>query len=625
MKNKDTILTFTLNKTLYKLLTPSNSTHRKIGLLNHISLANEEGLAYKKTRIFHTFGMNFPITVVCLNKEKESITPPKVIPKDHIFISPSGTMWTLELNENAFVSLNNGEIKRANKKLCMLSKETSKWIYLGIKNLKYLLFALFLSFFCFKVFASEEVNMSSNKAKVFDLGRPPLSIQISDPDIVEAQRVGVSNSIKLIPKQEGDSEITIQYPSGDERILNVHIGSKNRYSESSPLSPYMKTIGQNNTNRFNDILIHKVNAISGLKSSFSGNKILILGEIKGVSQLFELSKIILIEPTLFYPAYKIPSKIENNLISMAQSQLKLFGERNLKIINQQGLYTVIGVPSTPAGKLKAWNYLSAFIPNMVDGMSLQVGDSSLVQINLDFLELGEGKNTDFGFKNSLMSGANGNLNFPSGLISNSNLEPTLQIGAISALFKAIQASSYARELAKPVVITRSGEKASFLAGGEVPLVTSTSTSSSTMSAVTYKPFGILFNVTPRVQVDGSIWIKLNLEVSEIAEALSYQNIPGFSSRKVNTNIILNEGTTAILSGLIQNKDVKQVEKLPLLGSIPILGELFKSRNFQQKNTELWVAITALRADKENKKNISEQIIEEKFKDAKNQTNGGLLD
>ena len=603
------------------LLKMNSFYRKKVGLLNHSSLPIEFGISYKNTKLFHTFNMQFPISVLCFDKNYHLLSSSCIVNINSIFICPRKTKYTFEMNEEIHLRMKNN----LPQKIRVLSKNKSKILFMLLKNTKFILLILFILFFSYSCFANDEMTIPMGRTRVLDLGKAPLSIQISDPDILEIQRIGITNSIKIIPKQEGDSEISLIFSSGENKHWNIHIGNKKQIYKTNSFSQGIKMINSEKKSEIIPILMSKINSISGIKCSFSGEKIILLGEIKNLSNLIQLAKIVSIQPSLFFPTYHIPTDLEESLLTLTQNELKLFGERNLKVLNQQGLFTVIGVPSSPTGKIKAWNYLSGLVPNVVDAMSLQVGDSSLVQINLDFLELGSGKKTEFGFKNSIMSSIGGDLNFPSGLVTKSNLEPSLQIGSISAFFKAIQNSSFAREIAKPVVITRSGEKASFLAGGEVPLVTSTATTASTTSNVTYKPFGILFNVTPRVQVDGSIWIKLDLEVSQISESLSVNGIPGFTSRKVNTHIILNEGTTAILSGLIQNKDVKQVEKIPILGSIPIIGELFKSRNFQENNTELWVAVTALRADREDNQKISEKILEEKFEEGKSKTSSGLLD
>jgi len=85
-----------------------------------------------------------------------------------------------------------------------------------------------------------------------------------------------------------------------------------------------------------------------------------------------------------------------------------------------------------------------------------------------------------------------------------------------------------------------------------------------------------------------------LEVSEVDEANTVAGVPGFRTRKIDTKISLREAQACVFTGLVQNKDSKRVEKIPLLGSLPILGELFKSRAFREEETELWVAVEASR-------------------------------
>lgn len=601
------------------LLEMKNSIAKRVGLLNHCSLPKDEGVIYKKNKIFHTFGMNFSIAVFCMDKKMNVVCKPIVVEKNSLFIVPRESYYVAEVNNELCNLFDKEKLSRVK----IFTQEKAKIIFFVLRYFKVFCILLLMLFVSYAVFAQDDIKISLGRTRVLDLGKPPLTIQISDPDILSVERVGITNSIKIIPKQEGESKITIVYPEGGEVNWNVHIGNKNVDTSPNSLEPFMSSLGENKSTPAINTMVKKINKIVGLKASAGGAKIVIIGEIKSFDNFMALSKIIAANPTLFFPAYDIPMKFEIPIISALQSDLRLFGERNLKIINRRGVLTLIGVPSSAVGKVKAWNYLSGLVPNIVDALSSQVGDSSIVQVNLDFLELAKGEGTEFGFTQPLFSNVSADLNFPAGLISKGIQEPTLQIGPISSLFKALQNSSFARELAKPVVITRSGEKASFLAGGEVPIVTATSTTAATTSSVTYKPFGILFNVTPRVQVDGDIWIKLELEVSQISEDLSYQNIPGFTSRKVNTSIILNEGNTALLSGLVQNKDVKQVQKIPLLGSIPIIGELFKSRRFQENDTELWVAITAIRADHSN--HFSEKFIENKFNSAKSHSTGSLLD
>ena len=113
--------------------------------------------------------------------------------------------------------------------------------------------------------------------------------------------------------------------------------------------------------------------------------------------------------------------------------------------------------------------------------------------------------------------------------------------------------------------------------------------------VEYKKFGVLLNITPTADRSGNIGTEIFAEVSAIDRTISVLangvNVPGFKVRNVKTNVSVHDGETIVLSGLYNYSEDKEVSKLPLLGNIPILGELFKSRNFIDNKTELAIYIT----------------------------------
>ncbi|MCS6862763.1 MAG: BON domain-containing protein [Abditibacteriales bacterium] len=154
-------------------------------------------------------------------------------------------------------------------------------------------------------------------------------------------------------------------------------------------------------------------------------------------------------------------------------------------------------------------------------------------------------------------------------------------------------------LSKPNTIVLSGKQAKFQVGGEVPIPSaSTSTAGQTIaSAVEYRPFGIVLTVTPTVNVLGDIHLKITTEVSElgptflVAVGPGTSEVPSFLTRNSDTEVYLKDGHTLVLGGLIEHRDEKTVNKFPFLGSIPVLGELFTSRSFQRKETELVVFVT----------------------------------
>ncbi|MFL5399653.1 MAG: type II and III secretion system protein family protein [Myxococcales bacterium] len=156
---------------------------------------------------------------------------------------------------------------------------------------------------------------------------------------------------------------------------------------------------------------------------------------------------------------------------------------------------------------------------------------------------------------------------------------------------AVFDDNYVRVLAQPRLLAASGEKAEFLAGGEVPILVVTQNQFN----VQFKKFGVLLNITPTADRSGNIGTEIYAEVSDVDRSLSVRangfDVPGFRTRNVKTSVTVKDGETIILSGLFNNAESKEVSKVPLLGHIPILGELFKSRSFADNKTELAIYVT----------------------------------
>jgi len=146
----------------------------------------------------------------------------------------------------------------------------------------------------------------------------------------------------------------------------------------------------------------------------------------------------------------------------------------------------------------------------------------------------------------------------------------------------------ARIISRPRLVCRSGGKATFQAGGEIPVP---HTDSEGQVSVTWKSYGIILQVSPVINPDGSIHSQVHSEVSMVDRANAVEGIPGILTRRIDTSLALKEGETVVMSGLVSSDDAETVKKLPILGDIPVLGELFRSRSFQERKTELIVFLT----------------------------------
>ncbi|MCL7488919.1 MAG: pilus assembly protein N-terminal domain-containing protein [Desulfobulbaceae bacterium] len=143
-------------------------------------------------------------------------------------------------------------------------------------------------------------------------------------------------------------------------------------------------------------------------------------------------------------------------------------------------------------------------------------------------------------------------------------------------------------LAEPQLSTRSGGKAEFHAGGEYPIVT---TSTTGQVNVEYKKYGIMLNIEPVVDDRNNILAHLETEISNIDPGQSFGSYTGLLTRNTSTDVSLREGETLVIAGLVQNLAHKDYSKVAGLGDIPILGPLFRSKDFQNQRTELVIFVT----------------------------------
>jgi len=171
--------------------------------------------------------------------------------------------------------------------------------------------------------------------------------------------------------------------------------------------------------------------------------------------------------------------------------------------------------------------------------------------------------------------------------------------SIDAMLNALETKGLAKTLAQPTLVALSGEKASFLAGGEfpVPVAQSGNGSGTGNQAITveFKPFGVSLAFTPTVLGDRTISMIVEPEVSAIDPTASITigtiTIPGLRTRRASTTLELRDGESFAIAGLLQEDFKTSINQLPVLGSIPILGALFRSSNYQKGQTELLIVVT----------------------------------
>jgi pilus assembly protein CpaC len=165
---------------------------------------------------------------------------------------------------------------------------------------------------------------------------------------------------------------------------------------------------------------------------------------------------------------------------------------------------------------------------------------------------------------------------------------------VAAVLRALQEKGFGKLLAEPNLIVRSGEIGKFHVGTRIPIQTVTGVGASATPSITYEEVGIKLHFAPEVLETGAIRLKIDpAEASAVARWLTFQGIvaPEIDTRTVNTSVDLKPGESLILAGLLSEEMTKNIQKIPILGDIPILGALFRNTRDEIKELELVFLIT----------------------------------
>jgi pilus assembly protein CpaC len=281
---------------------------------------------------------------------------------------------------------------------------------------------------------------------------------------------------------------------------------------------------------------------------------------------------------------------------------------------EQDVLTLTGTVDSKEMADAAGKLATAYAKTVVNSLRVVEKREPQVELKLQILEVDRTKLEQLGFNifrpagNTV--GAITTQQFPStATVTNSGGQNTVSFSDplnfsiynfaknIGATVQALEQKNVVQILAEPTLTALSGQKAQFLSGGEFPFpVVQGGVSNGTAITIQFRPYGVKMDFTPVVNPDGSIHLKVSPEVS----ALDYSNsvtisgytIPALSTRRAETEVELKDGETFAISGLLDHRTTENLSKLPGIGDIPLLGQLFRSKNINHSVVELVVLVRA---------------------------------
>ena len=304
-------------------------------------------------------------------------------------------------------------------------------------------------------------------------------------------------------------------------------------------------------------------------------------------------------------------------LSLIDSQIRaLFPKDDIRMSQANGSVVLSGSVVDAKTSAQVQSVVEAAGFKTVNMLASPVKGAMQVQLHIQVAEVSRNKMKELGTSYSYQSGSTqGYLNSGSGpsALSDPKVLPGMPLlGSLSStalnlllgsnttlgMIRALQQQGNLRALAEPNIIAMDGQEASFLAGGEfpVPVIQTADNKTGVSIAVLFKEYGVRLRVKPTIIDEDHIRLELEPEVSTIdfANGVKVDNfvIPALRTRRAKTAVELRDGQSFSLAGLIDNNEVRTLSRVPVIGDIPILGNLFKSKSFQKNETELMFIVTA---------------------------------
>ncbi len=393
-----------------------------------------------------------------------------------------------------------------------------------------------------------------------------VKVAIENPAVLDAWANDQTSSLTITGLSSGQSMLTIWLKNHQKKQMQFNVIQRKTLSFRQVQNMLSKTKGVKTRLQNDQIVIE-----GQVYSPKDLRKILSLSQQSNIANLSSFNPKVL---------NFLKSTIERKFFEQGYAQLSL---------NQEGqVLWIKGHLSDKTQIKKALIIAKNIYPLIETDVGQNQNQSSMILVDVKFLEVQKNNSKQYGIQWPENLSASGMMQ-----TQNSNLQTSSIVGKdFTVQFKALSEKGVAKVLSNPKLLCTDGVPSSFLAGGEIPI----RLLSERVADVMFKPYGVELKILAKINPHSSVTLKMLIKVSDIDAGLSVDGIPGIAQHHIETTADLEMGQTIVLGGLLQTRDRKNVRKVPLLGQVPIIGELFKSRAFQNNQSEFFVTLTPHRSD-----------------------------
>jgi pilus assembly protein CpaC len=385
---------------------------------------------------------------------------------------------------------------------------------------------------------------------------------IGDPKVADVKALPESGQVIVTGIAPGSTDLILWLRSGEKRSYAIQVSSQGR----STLEEIRKLL----------------EGVEGVEVKPSGGRVILDGQIFRNEDLERVRKILTLHPSVVDLTRMNPATLEY-MSRRVTAALERAGLSSVRVSQAGDTLFLEGEVARKEDASRALRVATSVYGDVSNHLTVGIEPAPLILVDVKLMEIRKNSLRQAGIGWPPAIEALGTMTVSG---SGAAVGATItQKGPVSLM--ALVERGQARILANPRLLCRSGSPASFLAGGEIPI----RLVSERNANVFFKPYGMQLDVTARADRSGRILMEIDAKISDLDTATSAEGVPGILEHHVKTSADLKTEETVVLGGLIENRAAKNVSKVPFLGHIPVLGELFKSRAFTNNESEFLVFLT----------------------------------
>jgi pilus assembly protein CpaC len=441
------------------------------------------------------------------------------------------------------------------------------------------IFSLFLQLSEAHATSRDELVLNVGQQQLISQGERIKRVAIGNAQVINVKSLKEGNELLVTGKSPGSSDLIIWYGK-TKKAFSFYV-----------LARDLQTLAPNL-----ELLLHQ---LEGVEARQVGKELWIEGEILRPNDRLLIRKLCESNPLLRDMTKMHPQAIELTAEYMRQ-QLQQAGYPHVKVSAVAANFFVEGVVNSVTEAKKVEELLKPIYPEIEFHLDSLYGNGEMIFMDVKMVEMRQSAMQKLGI--AWQKSITGNFNSQ---WSDSGTSTTLGLAeAIPISLQTLEQKGLARILSNPKLSCRYDIACTFQAGGEIPIPLIGERSVN----VIFKNYGIQLSIVPHLSGDDRLVIAIDMEFSDVNYATAVNGIPGLLKNSLKTSASVRFNNSVVLSGLIQYRQGKDVDKMPMLGSLPIVGELFKNRGRQQDQSEFLLFLTPLPmfAGDSNSQNLIDQ-------------------